>query len=235
MDNTDLRQVPPNNVIPRIPSSVSGNRACPKLVYCIWRSGRHAAIRIACDSWRCPNCGRLKMERLTRNLSDATFDQKLLHEIKTKDERTVETVNRFLRAKKIPSLRLKLVGWTLTITAEPAKGKTWGSNPELRTNVLAKIHRLPLEIIKRRDFTLNWMPEPLYEPKRDVIAYSTTFSDVDSMKRTLADFGVDINEEYVADPLDLAERMTIFRTDMHLILDDVDDHMPLFLGGNGNG
>lgn len=168
---------------------------------------------------------------MTRNLADATFDQKVLHEIRTKDERVIENVNRYLRAKKIPSLRLKLVGWTLTIAAQACTGKTWTSNPELRTNVLAKIHRLPIQLIKRRDFTLGWMPEPLYEPKRDVIAYSTVFSDINSMRQTLADFGVDINQEYIEDPLDLAERMTYLRSDMDLVLETVDDHMPLFLGG----
>jgi len=230
MANTAPR-VPSISSLPKIPFAASGIAPCPKLVYCIWRSGRHAAIRIACDSWRCPNCGKMKMDRLTRNLADATFDQRVLHEIKSKDERTIENVNRYLRSKKIPSLRLKLVGWTLTITAEPCIGKTWVSNPELRTNVIAKIHRLPLELVKRRDFTLNWMPEPLYEPKRDVIAYSTVFSDISSMRQTLAEYGVDINQEFVEDPMDLAERMTHLRSDMDLILEAVDDHMPLFLGG----
>lgn len=223
--------VPSVKSLPHIPYAASGIKSCPKLVYCIWRSGRHAAIRIACDSWRCPDCGKIKMDRLTRNLADATFDQKVLHEIKTKDERIIENINRFLRAKKIPSLRLKLVGWTLTITSEACTGKTWASNPELRTNVIAKIHRLPLEIIKRRDFTLGWMPEPLYEPKRDVIAYSTVFSNIDSMRTTLAEYGVDLNQEFIEDPLDLAERMTQLRSDFELILEEVDDHMPLFLGG----
>lgn len=230
MANSNLR-VPPISSLPKIPFAVSGITACPKLVYCIWRSGRHAAIRIACDSWRCPNCGRMKLDRLTRNLADATFEQKVLHEIKTKDERVIENVNRYLRYKKIPSLRLKLVGWTLTVTSQPCSGKTWTSNPELRSNVIAKIHRLPLEIIKRRDFTLSWMPEPLYEPKRDVIAFSTVFSSLDSMRHTLAEYGVDLSQEFIEDPLDLADRMTNLRADMDLVLENVDDHMPLFLGG----
>lgn len=104
-----------------------------------------------------------------------------------------------------------------------ATGKGWGSQAISRAAAIAKIHTIDKTRIKRRDFTQDWRPEATYEPKRDTVVYSTTFSDMDDLQDVLDEYGLDIRNEFVeGEVIEVMERITKGRLDQTITFENVE-------------
>lgn len=181
---------------------------CPSLVYCLWKSGRHAVMRLSCKSWRCPNCAQVKIDQMTQALSDATVENNLLYEIFTEDKRQQDNITRMLRRKKISTLNVKFIHGLYIIADQEAIGNNWMLEPIIRLEAIAKIHSVNRIKIRRRDFTQDWRPEPKYEPKKDTVIICKKFDTLNDVRDHLEDYGQDIDSDIIdGDPLDLMERM----------------------------
>lgn len=212
----ELPATPRLQDLPRIPNALIEGPAygCPNLVYCIWKSGRHAAMRLTCKTWRCGNCSQIKLAEMSQAVADATYDVSTIHETYVLDSQR-DKITKYMRSHKISTLNVKMKSGLWILSSEPAKGKDWGSEEISRVEGLAKIHALDVREIKRRDFTHEWKPESLYEPKKDTVILSTAFSSMADLEDTLEEYGLNINTEYVdGDPLEVMERMTKLRMDM---------------------
>ncbi len=176
-------------------------------------------MRLTCKTWRCMNCSQIKLAEMSQAVADATFDVPYIHELAIQDKDR-DKVTRYFRVHNISSLSVKMTDGVYVLADQPAKGKGWGSQEIARAEAIVRIHQLNPKYIKRRDFTLDWRPEARYDPKRDTVVLSTTFSSMDDLRFTLAEFGQTIDSEYVAgDPLDVMERFAKLRVDLELVFD----------------
>jgi hypothetical protein len=191
---------------------------CPSLIYCIWRSGRHALMNLTCKSWRCINCGRIKRDEMTQQLADATVDTDLLFEVVT-DKKNADTIMKYLRSRKIPSLNVKFTDCVYIVCDKEAGGRNWQMEPIIKLEAIIRVNSFDLTKIMRRDFTSSWKPESLYEPKRDTVILSRRFDSLNDARRELNSFGQDVDKELInGDPLDLMERMLKADGEFKLIL-----------------
>lgn len=196
---------------------LESNHGCPALIYCVWKSGRHAVLRLSCKSWGCLSCAHVKVTEMTQLLADATIDNKTVHEVFTQDDREADAIKRFLRKRKISTLNIKLKGGLYIVASGEAQGKSWETKEITRIEALGFVYGLDRFSIRRRDFTLNWKPEPLYDPKRDTVIVSKRFSSLEVAKEYMLDFGQDLDSELIeGDPLDLMERMLKVGDDLTL-------------------
>lgn len=199
--------------LPRIPYQIFDGRSCPNLVYCIWKSGRHAAMRTTCRSWRCKNCAKFKLDEMTQILADATIDSPLVYDIITTPKQSPTLLKTFKR-KGISSLSLKFSNEIYLIASDFAEGRDWKLNGLSRAAAIDNIQRVNITQLKRRDFTNEWKPEARYEPKKDTVIYSTTFANMDDLNNIIEDYGLDLRSEFIdGDPLDVMERLTKMRGD----------------------
>lgn len=221
-----IQEVLPKNPrlkdLPRIPSNLLGERNCPILIYCVWKSGKHAAVRVACESWKCPYCSRTKVDEIAQIIADMTIDQSVVFDIIC-NIRQKDTILKKFRKEKISALSLKLSGEHYIMASDFAEGRTWKLEEISRTSALAKLYRINSTGIFRRDFIGSWRPEEKFEPKRDTVVYSTRFGSIAELQETLAGYGLDINSEFVdRDPLDVMEAMTKMRSDYTIVFDDIE-------------
>lgn len=183
---------------------------CQKLVYCIWKSGRHAAMKLSCQSWRCGNCGKVKLDATAQQLVDATVDLTHLYQVFV-PVNIHHNVKRYLTKKKISSLNIKLIsGLVYVITSEFAIGANWATAVMKREDAVASLYnRIEINDIKRRDFTLNWKPEPLYEPKRDTVVFSRSYRNINELCQELESLGQNIRNDFIeGDVLEVVDHMS---------------------------
>lgn len=217
-----LPKNPKQKDLPKIPFKLVEGRSCPNLVYCIWKSGRHAAMRTTCKSWRCNNCAKLKLDEMTQILADATIDSPLVYDIITTPKQS-DAILKTFRRKKISTLSLKFPDEIYLIASDFAEGRDWKLNGLSRASAIANIQRINLTQLKRRDFTHDWKPEARYEPKKDTVIYSTTFANLDDLQNIIEEYGLDLNREFIdGDPLDVMERMTKLRGDFTIVFDETE-------------
>lgn len=212
-----IQEVLPKNPklqdLPRLPYQLIEGRSCPNLIYCIWKSGRHAAMRTTCRSWRCQNCAPLKMDEMTQILADATIGSALVYDIITTHAKS-PTILRTFKRNNISALSLKFSQDVYLVASDYAEGRDWKLNGLSRAAAISNIQRVNVSDLKRRDFTHDWKPEPNYAPKRDTVVYSTMFANMNDLEEIIGEFGLDIKSDYIdGDPLDVMERMTKFRSD----------------------
>lgn len=180
---------------------------CPALVYCLWKSGRHALMNLKCKSWRCVRCAKEKIYEMTQYLADATFDHDLVCELEITKKQT-DAVTRYLRKIKAPTLTIRFADSTYIVTDREASGRGWATQPILRLEALVKVNTVDIVNIRRRDFTQSWRPEETYEPRRDTVVLSKKFDNIKQAKRELESFGQNIDKDVIeGDPLDLLDRM----------------------------
>lgn len=195
----------PNNLFNLIESG--RGYECPSLIYCVWKSGRHALMRLTCKSWRCTTCARRKLAEMTQALADATADKQMIYEITAPLEEK-DNISRTLRRHKVSALSMKFVNGLYVLASEPVSGRKWESQEIIRLEAIIKVHSVDVLKIRRRDFTLDWRPEKTYEPQRDTVIVSRKFSDLEEARDVLEEFGQDLDSDLIAgDPLDLMERM----------------------------
>jgi len=184
-----------------------GDVGCPHLIYCVWKSGRHAIMRLTCKSWRCGDCSQVKITQMTQALADVTTSNEILYEVTT-DHKQQENVTKYLRRRKISALSIKFTNSFYVVADQEAVGKEWQSNPISRFDAIIKVHSVDRLLIKRRDFLQDWKPESTYEPKRDTVVISRKFTNLREARQTLERFGQDLNSDLVnGDPFELMEVM----------------------------
>lgn len=185
----------------------TGGPNCPNLIYCVWKSGRHAVLNLTCKSWKCVNCAKIKVNEMTQLLADATIGNELLHEIHA-DEKQLRSISLSMRRKGLSCLSIKFTNGVYILTSDEVGGRGWKSDPILRLEAIVKVNSVDVFRIKRRDFTHDWRPEATYEPTRDTVIISKRFETIKEARDRIALFGQDLNSELITgDPLDLMERM----------------------------
>lgn len=176
-------------------------------------------MRLTCKSWSCRNCGREKINEISQRVADATIDIPIIHEIDARLEQ-LDTITAFIRKKKVSALNLKLSNRAYLLVSEPIKGRTWTSSAIARAAAIAKLHKIDTTTIRRRDYTLDWRPEPLYDPKKDTVIFTTSFSNAEDLNETLAMFDIDLKKDYVlGDPMHVMERIVKGRTDYTIVFE----------------
>ncbi len=194
-------------VSPEILRLAQGDLGCPHLIYCVWKSGRHAIMRLTCKSWRCANCAQVKITQMTQALADATLGNDILFEIIGSLSQQ-ETIGKYIRRKNISALSIKFTNSIYVLADQEAVGKDWQSNPISRFDAIIKVHTVDRNMVKRRDFLQNWKPESTYEPKRDTVVLTRKFNTIREADLALKELGQDLNSDLViGDPLDLMELM----------------------------
>lgn len=217
-----LPKNPKESDLPKLPYQINGYKRCPNLIYCIWKSGRHAAMRTSCGSWRCDSCAKLKLDEMTQILSDATIDSPLVYDIIT-TPRESQTILKTFRRKQISALSLKFQDEIYLIASEYVQGRNWKLNGLSRASAIANLHRLNIHALRRRDFINDWKPEPKYEPKKDTVIYSTTFNNMEDLERIIGEYGIDVRSEFIDDdPVDVIERLVKMRGDLTIQFGEFD-------------
>lgn len=173
-----------------------------------------------CKRWSCKNCSKIKLDELTQIIADATLDTPVVFDaiVKLAD---LNKVCKLFRKKEVSALSLKFSDTAYVLASAHVEARTWSLNSISRAAAIAKLQNVTLASIRRRDFINDWRPEALYEPKKDTVVYSTMFANMDDLREITSDFGVDINTEFVDDPLDLVERMAKLRSDYTIVFDNV--------------
>lgn len=182
-------------------------------------------MRLSCQSWRCQTCGMAKLTETAQQLADATTDLTNLYHVFVPTN-IHNNVKRFLTKKKISSLNIKLnSGLVYVVTSDLAVGINWGTDKVGREEaIIGLFNQVEFECIKRRDFTLDWKPEPLYEPKRDTVVFSRSYTSIDHLYEDLAASGQNINNDFIeGDVLDVVDNM-IKVDDSQLIMVDGREH-----------
>lgn len=131
-------------------------------------------------------------------------------------------ITKLFRKKDISALSLKFPEATYVLASEYAEARTWTLNTLSRAAAIAKLQTMNVTAIRRRDYINGWRPEALYDPKKDTVVYSTMFSNMDDLREITGEYGVDINQEFIDDPLDVVERMAKLRADHTVVFDNVE-------------
>jgi hypothetical protein len=216
-----LQSKPNLTDLPKIPGQMTNAYGCPGLLYCLWKSGRHAAIATTCKRWSCKNCAKLKLDEITQIFSDATLDTPLVYDAIVKHSE-LNKICKLFRKKEISALSIKFPDDVYLIASDHVEARTWKMDSVSRPAAIAKLQAIDVRSVRRRDFMHNWKPESLYEPKKDTVVYSSMFSNMDDLRNIIGDYGVDIDSEFVDNPLDLVERMTKLRGDYTIVFDNVE-------------
>lgn len=208
--------------LPKLPGILTGGYGCPGLLYCVWRSGRHAAMVTTCKRWSCKNCSKIKLDELTQIIADATIDTPMVYDAIVSHSE-LNKICKLFRRKEVSALSLKFPGEVYILASSFVEARTWKLNSLSRSAAIAKLQSINVSSIRRRDFVGGWRPESLYEPKKDTVVYSAMFSNMDDLRDIVGDYGVDINNEFIdGDPLDLVERMSKLRSDYTIVFDNVE-------------
>jgi len=217
-----LPEHPKVSDLPKLPGKITGQFTCPGLLYCLWKSGRHAAMVTACNRWSCGRCAKIKIDEITQVFADATVDSPMVYDALF-EQHELNKVLKLFRKKEISALSLKLPNETYILASDHAEARTWTMTPLTRASAIAKLQTVDTTRIRRRDFINNWRPEALYEPKKDTVVFSTVFANMDDLKEIISDYGLDINSEFIpGDPLDAVERLTKLRKDHTIVFDNVE-------------
>jgi len=208
--------------LPKLSGRITGQYGCPGLLYCIWKSGRHAAMVTTCKRWSCEKCSKAKLDELTQIFADATLDTPVVYDAVV-SHGELNKICKLFRKKEISALSLKFPDSVYILASATVQARTWTLNSLSRAAAIAKLQTIKISEIRRRDFINGWRPEALYEPKKDTVVYSTMFASMDDLRDITSDYGVDINSEFIeGDPLDVVERMSKLRSDYTIVFDNTE-------------
>lgn len=182
---------------------------CPILIYNLRASGRHAPFFKPCGYWGCKSCGNSKLEQMALHIADKTRANEYLFQMDV-PVLLADAVRRSLQRAKLSSLRIRFNNGDLFFVSEgEVGGRDWSIEKLPRIDVLGNIRSRPdPSLVNRHDYSLHWKPEQVVREKNgDPVIFSCVSGSMANLRQKLTRAGLDLESEFVRNPMDAAERL----------------------------